>query len=343
MEDVIDQVKETLLVIDRFINSDKCTRTVNLKLISFSTEATINYPDGSSTFQEAINGIHAEGVTNMSDAIMLSHSLIDKSENYQVVVMLSDGMPNRGMFQSIDDLASLSAKLDTVARKGLTKISIGYGHEYNPKLLEVLGDFSYAKNMSDVKEIIPCILGQMLTIHSTNGKFKIDFPYLRLVIGEQVVGSMFNEQVFHLGLAVNPKEFNKANEISFQYTDITTGELITLTTKIVEGEEIPPHIMGMYHEAACLRLIDAYQERFRRRQQTNADVILIQERILAWHESPTREACLRRIEDMMKSRINEYETTELKCTSTKQKTVRADSGYSTTNQMFVCSSFNDMY
>lgn len=348
MENSIEQVKETLLVIHRFITSDKCNRPVNLNLITFADEAEINYPNGELSFIDAVNGIYASGMTNMSDALMLTRSIVEKSPNtYKAIIMLSDGMPNKGTYQTINQLTHLSSTIDALCQVGATKISIGYGHEYNPKLLSIFGDFSYARNMSDVKEIIPCAIGRVFTTYGYSGTFDVDFPYKRVVIGEMTVGSVFNDQVYHLGFAVNPDEIGDNVNINFSYTNVVDGSSMVLTTKqIIKEDTIPPNVMGMYHEAACVRLLDCYQHKFKKRIITRDEIILIQERILNWHDSPTREACLKRVEDMMNQRTNDYETAEMLCVSSKQRTVKLGNegrGYALPSQQAFFTTFSDMY
>jgi hypothetical protein len=346
MEDTIEQVKETLLVIHRFV-TEKCTRQVNLNLISFATDASVDYPNGDISFVDAVNNILADGVTNMSDALFLAKTIAQKNpDNYKTIIMLSDGMPNRGAAQSVDQLSQLSSEIDRACRQKLTKISIGYGEEYNPKLLAMLGEFSYARNMGDVREIIPCALGRAFTSYGYGGTFNINQLYNRVVIGETSVGSIFNEQVYHLGLAVNLDAIDLSKEISFKYFDLDSEAEIVLTTKINIDQIIPPNVMGMYHEAACARMLERYQTKFVRQTITKDEIILIQDRIMRWFDSPTKDACMQRIEDMMARKSNDHKTIELLCVSTKQRTVKMGDdghGYTTTSQRVFCDTMNDMY
>jgi hypothetical protein len=200
--------------------------------------------------------------------------------------------------------------------------------------------------MGDVREIIPCALGRAFTSYGYGGTFNINQLYNRVVIGETSVGSIFNEQVYHLGLAVNLDAIDLSKEISFKYFDLDSEAEIVLTTKINIDQIIPPNVMGMYHEAACARMLERYQTKFVRQTITKDEIILIQDRIMRWFDSPTKDACMQRIEDMMARKSNDHKTIELLCVSTKQRTVKMGDdghGYTTTSQRVFCDTMNDMY
>lgn len=325
MEESIDKVVETILVVYKYIQNIQ--RKINLYIITFNTTAKLIYPNNSVLFEESIKTIESDGMTNMGDALSLAESI--KTNNYRAMIMLSDGMPNHGKVVTKNELRLLA---ESVAHD---KISIGFGREYDPNLLSSLGDFILANNISDIREIIPFTIGRILSTYASHGQFILEFPYTRVVIGNTKVDLIYNEQVYHLGLAIDPNLVRINTEIKFEYT-LYSGEKVSISTYLLKAENIPQEILGMYHLASCSRLIISYE-------QNKIDKKYIQERLNSWPDSPYSEECKIKLNQLLLGKIDYYDEAEQSREIKDQRGYRHNSNYITPTQVNVLDEIASYY
>lgn len=341
MMDSFESIKKTLRVIHKFISD--MDRKIELTLISFSDEAELNYPNSSGiSYDESVDQLIPDGMTNLFQALTLTKKILASKDGYKSLILLSDGMPNLGEFVTGPELALI---LDREIF--LSKTTIGYGNDYDPNLLNEIGDFNYAKTIHDVNEIIPCILGIIINTHGCNGRFIVKTSFQRIVIGQLYLDKIYNGQTYHLGLAyeANSEELSDLEGmIEFEYTDIQTGQLVKFSSDIALSSEskIPPSVMGMYHEASCYRLMESYRNNLNVRR----NYLLINRRVNDWRESPTKNACVKRIQDLISAKHTKDDvhlTTEFGTNTIKQTSNRLVGNYTTHYQAEYANVFSEYF
>jgi len=115
--------------------------TDEVGLVAFSTQATIvSAPtalaaSGRAMLKRRVNGLHANGHTNIESGLLMSLSAFgaknpEHADVRQILVLLSDGEPNRGR----TSVAELGALVEA-ARADVGVVTLGYGSGHNADIL----------------------------------------------------------------------------------------------------------------------------------------------------------------------------------------------------------------
>ena len=132
-------------------------------LITFGDSATrvladhLMDGDGVTAFYNAVTSLHTDGCTNLSAGLeLLSETLAAAESRYDAMLVLTDGMVNRGVTATAG-LQAMALGLD------LPATMLGYGADHNRQLLRDLALKSHGSyTFCDSDEVLPVVIGQQL-------------------------------------------------------------------------------------------------------------------------------------------------------------------------------------
>lgn len=122
-----------------------------LALVSYSNDAAtvleLEARENQSVARTVLAGIRAGGATNISDALEAGERILDGVRGNRRIILLSDGIPNRGL----SDSGKLIARVSELRERGIALSAIGLGINYNEDLLAGMadaggGDYAYCKD-----------------------------------------------------------------------------------------------------------------------------------------------------------------------------------------------------
>jgi hypothetical protein len=239
MEDTLPHVKMSLLAFRSVLfpmNMPKSREIAsrwrhNLNIVTFSDTASHLWSSKScKTFEEAVMSMEISDATNMGAGIEMAFALARENPNKATwIVVLTDGVSNAGMYQTPESFAFL-AKLAPLNTKLVT---IGYGDNFDPNILNALGDFSHLKGVED----IPVLMGALAHEVSTASMFgvKIDMgenmgenrsetkseTKSEIKIGQTFVGVLSTGREFIFGFVPCYSSMEKLQNLIVQGTCIT--------------------------------------------------------------------------------------------------------------------------
>jgi hypothetical protein len=158
MDGRLDSVKRTLYAArNLFTHVDQVTLVIFGERAAVVTDHLVMNAEGIRTFYEKVDDVVVSGCTNLSDGMELLHDLQAGKPPYDAVVILTDGIINRGITTSVG--------LRTMA-KGLGAMPIttlGYGADHNRILLRDIaltsrGSYVYV----DTETILPAAMGDLI-------------------------------------------------------------------------------------------------------------------------------------------------------------------------------------
>jgi len=166
------------------------TNTDRISLITFSdtSEIILKRVPADSVHKETIlskvNGIHADGSTNLSASIANLKTVIAEDTMKTGVILLTDGHANRG----IADVPTLTGMFKTLKEQNplLTTACLAYGSDHNAELLKAIsnegsGTYSIVTNLEDAATAIGSVFGSFISCCAQN----VD---LHLPLGSTVEG-----------------------------------------------------------------------------------------------------------------------------------------------------------
>lgn len=155
---------------------DRLTTADCLSLVSYSREVTVHLPPtkvvGKDVFRTAIDGIVAEGSTNLSGGWLRGLALLAEhagEEYLSRAILLTDGQANEGV--------TGEAELAEIARqhreKGLHSTTIGFGVDFNEELLMSVADegggrFYYVEQPEDAPGVFLKEFGELSRVFGQN-------------------------------------------------------------------------------------------------------------------------------------------------------------------------------
>jgi hypothetical protein len=155
----IDAVKRTLhLLIDALRDDDKLsiiTYNYTAKRVAEAVDIDV---DGRRLLHAAVDGLCAEGGTNLESALVCLRSL-NISNRADAVFILTDGHINQGLSSA----SALTRLVCAAVAPGTPVNTLGYGAEHNARLLRDMamrsrGSYTFA----DAAEMIPAIIGDIV-------------------------------------------------------------------------------------------------------------------------------------------------------------------------------------
>lgn len=319
----------------------------NVQLITFSEKAQLKWSPSSTqmTFDEAIECLTASSSTNMGDALKLAFDLCN-SEYATWIILFTDGVANRGPYQTLDGFKSLMKNLPI-----RTKIvPLGYTTDFDPDILSILGNMTYIESKEIIAETIGSIIAEIVTCYGVDGK--INLPNIKheiqldditpidlnikpkTVIGDTNVGCLFNERRYVYGYL--PFGNNLNNDINqyinkegtLTYYDLKLKEHITIKFIIEKGNTIPDSIIEDYFIASKGRiLLSVYRG--------SANIEVIKQKLEDWKHSKAqnhKEEILRILNNFKQNRHDKCKVMTTYCGSVYQTNYTYDGRYTTNTQ-----------
>jgi len=271
---------------------EKCTsdQGVPFRLIGYNEDAKELYSgtfgNQKSLFDKAVAGLAAEGRTNMGAGLELA---FEKSNPRKAtwVVVLSDGVSNKGAYQSPEAFSKLTARRPLHTRI----VSVGYGQNFDADIMQAVGDFTYIRD----PEIIPVFFGNLAqeVISTVAFGTTISANFLsRVVIGSYNLGCLYPERKCVYGVVPVDKLTEKAGiTLSFWILG-NPMKFVTIPMKLEYPqslEEPPDEVKEDYYRFAAMRRLRLLYSSLRARNLANK-ITLIKKSLDKWVDPCAREA-----------------------------------------------------
>ena len=200
-------------------NEKSFRQAANIRLIGFSKDAWEFYSSEDSsediTWDKIIDKkIIARDATNMGAGLLLAFDRTSVNKATWIVVM-TDGHCNRGLYRTCDSFKRLLAKCP----QNTQIVTLGYGKNFQPDILQVLGDFTYIED----EEAIPTVLGSLANEFMTSWGFKAKFiipeydnqqitsnsfakdetVWGRVIIGQKDIGALYDQREVAYGYVMS--------------------------------------------------------------------------------------------------------------------------------------------
>lgn len=156
---IIQKSREELNIdkyfVDKYSIDEEFRNIINTRLITFSNHSKQIWSSKTSelTYEETIKNITTESMTNMGSGLKLAFEHINP-DRYTWIVIITDGISNRGDYKTPDSFYNLIQKDKNVNSK---IISLGCGNQFDSEVLRRIGTFAFAEDFDD----IPMILGNI--------------------------------------------------------------------------------------------------------------------------------------------------------------------------------------
>jgi hypothetical protein len=154
----LESVKRTLHAArNLFTHVDQVTLVIFGEHAAVVTDHLVMNADGIRTFYEKVDDITVAGCTNLSEGVELIHALQAGKPPYDAVVILTDGIINRG----ITTLVGMRTMVKGLGSMPIT--TLGYGADHNRTLLRDIalnsrGSYVYV----DAESILPAAMGDLI-------------------------------------------------------------------------------------------------------------------------------------------------------------------------------------
>ena len=241
----------------------------NVTLIGYNEKAWLIYStdesDPAETWDEAIeNQIRAEGCTNMGDGVQMAFDRI-RVDRFSWVMVMTDGMSNRGKYQSTDSFGGLAL----LSPPNTRIITLGYGSEFNASVLCALGEFTYVATREQIPSVFGSIVNEVVQAWGFGGTWNINgYPGNKkdtiYIIGKERFGVLYNEREYMVALRIPPEDFRPLTaagtmNLEFQLISSSAPVSIPLCFKFVP-EEVPLHVRNKYYAAAKGRRLEKFYQ-----------------------------------------------------------------------------------
>lgn len=251
-------------------DKDEVMNTLNMALIGFSDYAHILWRSDEcksksdrkaehSTFTQAVQGLKAAGATNLGHALKCAFDL-KRPQSVTWIVVLTDGMPNTGDYRSVDDFK----RFMPTTPEHTKIISLGYGTQWNPEILNVLGSMTYIDDQERIAGIFGSIAGEIVTCFGFDAKIMVpSHPALTQhdLFGSTNFGCVYNDRKFMFArLLANASARAFLNSpIYIEYYDIVSKQITTLRHIVSSvSTDIPYDVCAAYFAASKARMVTAF-------------------------------------------------------------------------------------
>lgn len=243
----------------------------NTSIIAFSDEAKCIWDSKNSTnsFSSAVNSLQTEYSTNMGHALEIAFEKAN-NDNATWIILLTDGISNRGDYQTIDAFK----KLSKLTPKNTKIIPLGYSTEFDPKILNTLGVMTYLNSRESIAETFGMIMGEIVSCYGINAKINLPeictetellgpddiIPVASSIsnptdlIGSSRLGCIFNDRKYiygYLPFGTEKSELiknylGKTGEL--RYFDLSLQQIVSETFVFTEGSTFDDEIIESYFE-----------------------------------------------------------------------------------------------
>lgn len=223
------------------------TTLPNFHLITFSDVSRLVWSNSTrqengKSFDDTIDYLDVEGSTNMGAGIELAYSLCTDALASWIIVF-TDGESNKGKFQSIEAFSQLENRKPVHSKI----ISLGYGTDFDAKILDTIGDFTYLQN----QESIPGFMGALSHEVSTCGVIDVSIRNcsVDVIFGTPHPGWFSNERIYYFGF-LDCERDTLEKESVVEYTEILPSGVKTSQTLSITVLEVPRVLPPLYVKLA---------------------------------------------------------------------------------------------
>lgn len=272
----IDVMKHSIIVASGLLSSHSTNYKDMISIITYDDEAKLVWSGNSQsnssdvnntiTFEETINNISCQGLTNMGAAIKLAMQVIDNDgqNNLYWLCIMSDGVPNVEPYVRSDQMIRL---IDPLKKKSNVKIvTIGYGESVDSSLLEMMGEYSHipvehniqrsvASSSELVYRFFGALVGDMVSTFAYDTTISFDPPLrpqrenCRYLVGESkikrslngvstlAIGFISNDTSYDLLYMPNSRSMtinsiSPLTVVTLSYVTLSSGEVVRKTQMV---------------------------------------------------------------------------------------------------------------
>ncbi len=263
-------------------NEKAFRQAANIRLIGFSKDAWEFYSSEDSsediTWDKIIDKkIIARDATNMGAGLLLAFDRTSVNKATWIVVM-TDGHCNRGLYRTCDSFKRLLAKCP----QNTQIVTLGYGKNFQPDILQVLGDFTYIED----EEAIPIVLGSLANEFMTSWGFKAKFiipeydnqqitanigwgrgskiptsngfskgetVWGRVIIGQKDIGALYDQREVAYGYLMSDSVYFEqlpGQQIFVEYISLLDMTVNRIELIIAKGDQPPQKVREYYYLSA---------------------------------------------------------------------------------------------
>lgn len=266
----LEDVKHSASLVLHFLGASD-----RLSIITFGSNATINASGvvcsagNKALLQSTIEGIQAEGCTNLSAAFACIKSVLpDSSMSVKTgVIILTDGYANRGVRSSAGLLDILEQV--RVYAPSLTFQFVGYGTEHNSELLKcmaekVQGSYSIVENKEGAASVIGDSLGSLFSCAAQLVRLEcpdsvnVHGPYNRSLDGSISIGDIYSDSETILLMDIHSSALAQPLSLKGTYlSTLTTFSVVPTRVAWQAGVEHDASITLTYLRYKCSSLFKA--------------------------------------------------------------------------------------
>lgn len=288
--------------------------TINVTLIGYSDVAWIIYStdntDPSKTWDQCVvDEIREHSSTNIGAGVKLAFDSVNKDRCSWIVVM-SDGMPNVGLYQSAESFISLAKNAPPNTRI----VTLGYGDEFNAEVMCNLGEFTYIATQEQIPLVFGSLVNEVMNAWGFNASWHIKgYPGfmtdLACIIGAKKVGVLYNEREYMFALKVpdaHLTDFISYGVFTLSFTSVKTLMNVEYYFRIKFIADPPPlSVRQKYYAAAKGRRLNKFHRISIRHNKSSALKFAqeLREELKGWTEEcalPHKEELLRLMEEFEK-------------------------------------------
>jgi len=242
---------------------DKLFRNLlNVRVITFSNVAKEVWSNEvNETFENAIIDLKTEILTNMGDAIKLAFSKTNPNK-YTWIIIMTDGNSNQGPCRT----ASSFQRLVTSKPLNVKIVTLGYGDNFEPEVLNKVGNFVYVQNSEFIPIVLGNLAGEIVTTvgfncvvdnsetlpSEINDDTVIDTESGKILVGNRVVGTLSSQKVYDYVYLMK----NELDKLTISYQDLLTNETKDVIVNIeYSNDDTPDGIRELYFKAETERLV----------------------------------------------------------------------------------------
>lgn len=247
MYDSITSLKGGLLafrdiIIDRNPSDDmRCSYEIekdfkslcNTKLIIYNDDPQEIYSSNEEygDWGHSVESIHTKGMTNIGDAIKLAYSKTNPNKCTWIVLM-TDGLPNKGKYQT----KSSFQLLKNSKPKNTRLITLGYGKEYNSKILTSLGEFTAVESMEYIPSVFGSIANEFKYSWAFGAKWKMEkkIPGSKYIVGSSNIGCIYYQREYTMGILLGKTPENLENiKMELSFTSVLNMYQVSIPISVV--------------------------------------------------------------------------------------------------------------
>jgi len=218
-------------------------KTVSARLIVYSDIAREIYPYKSPSgevrdWNTAVRSMIASGLTNIGEGVELAYSKSTPNK-CTWIVMMTDGCPNRGNYQSEDSFNILKKRAPSHVRL----LTLGYGTEYNSVILMKLGEFTPVESREYIPVVFGSITNELKYTWGFDARWK---PKNRIygskyIVGSPTIGCLYKQKKYITGILLEntPVEWSSI-EMMLSFISVQTMEEISIPFSVKVTNFPPP-------------------------------------------------------------------------------------------------------